>query len=416
MYGVTLTDLGLPTVGTRSVAGNPDNAAGLTGRLVSLRLVLGVATALMIGLAALALPRPTEVKLLLGIYAVAVIAQTLLLEWLFFGVEQMGIVSASRVVAHLTYYGLALLFVRGPQSILLVPLAFVAGTLLAVLVLVAVYCRRFGRLRLRFIPEDWLGLLRQAWPVGAAGVFTQIHVNFGLIGLGLLRSDAETGLYSAAFRLVFFLLTLDRVCYTVFFPVVSRVWANVPDRLPVLTGTALRLILAISLPLGAGLILLARPILVAVFGQNYAEATTALRLLALFVPISMLSSIAGYTLIAAGRERRFLRNVLVGTCVSVLAGLAGILLLGVGGAAVAVVAGEAVILVLLAADFLQVVRPTLNRRLAAPVVGTAAVVLVCLLFGRLGLVATILTAVAVYGVLLTVLGGVTLRDLGVVRR
>lgn len=415
MYGVILTDFGLLTMGTRSVAGSPETAAGLAGRLVPLRLVLGLAAAVLIGLVAVALPRPAEVKLLLVLYALAAVAQTLLLEWFFFGAEQMGAVSASRVVAHLSYYGLVLILVRGPQNILMVPLAFSAGTLLAVLVLLVLYRRRFGRLRPRLAPGDWPALVRLAWPVGAAGVFTQVHVNFGLVGLGLLRTDAETGLYSSAFRLVFFLLALDRVFYTVFFPVVSRVWAGSPDRLPALTGTALRLILAVSLPLGAGLALLARPILGAVFGPGYAEAGPALQMLALFLPVSMLNSMAGYTLIAAGKERRFLRNVLLGTCVSVVAGLAGIALLGVCGAAIAVVAGEAAILILMAADFLRVVHPRLDRRLGAPVFATAAMVPVCLLLGRFGLLVSILAGAGVYAALLVALGGVTLRDLGMVR-
>ncbi|MEO0078760.1 MAG: oligosaccharide flippase family protein, partial [candidate division WOR-3 bacterium] len=293
-YGVILTDFGLLTVGTRAVASDPREASKTLGRILPIRLILGLASALFIVVFAVVLPRPVGVRSLLAVYAGAVVAQALLLEWFFFGSEQMGVVASARILMHLSYYVLVLLLVRGPQDILSVPFGFIGSTLLAVLLLFISYRSRFGRPSLRFVRAEWVNVIRQAWPIGAAGVFTQMHVNFGPVGLGLLRSDSETGLYSAAFRLVFFLLALDRVFHTVFFPVVSRIWVNRPDRVSELIGTALRLILVVSLPLSTGLALLARPTLAAVFGPNYVTAASALRLLVPFVPVSMLSSMAGY--------------------------------------------------------------------------------------------------------------------------
>jgi len=61
------------------------------------------------------------------------------------------------------------------------------------------------------------------------------------------------------------------------------------------------------------------------------------------------------------------------------------------------------------------VHPRLDRRLGAPVFATAAMVPVCLLLGRFGLLVSILAGAGVYAALLVALGGVTLRDLGMVR-
>jgi O-antigen/teichoic acid export membrane protein len=299
--------------------------------------------------------------------------------------------------------------------VLLVPGSLVAATLAGAAVLLVFHGVRLEGLHLRFDVRHWLDLVRAAWPVGAAGVATQVHVNFGLVGLGLLRTDAETGLYSAAYRLVFFLLMLDRVFYTVFFPVVSRVLARLPDKLPELTGVVIRLVLSVALPLSTGLALLARPVLDAVFGSGYAAAAPALRVLAWFLLASMLDSVAGYTLIAAGSERRFMRNAVLGSCTSVGLGLVGIITLGATGAAIGTLCGEAVILLLMARDFLRLVRPRLEWRSAAPLVAAGAMVPVCLLLARYPLVVPVAAAAAVYAGLLLVLRGVTLQDLGMVR-
>jgi O-antigen/teichoic acid export membrane protein len=415
MYGAVLTDFGLLTTATRSVARDRAGAAALAGTVLPLRATLALAVTALVVLLALALPRPAGVRWLLVIYAFVTAAQSLLLEWLFFGMENTGAVAASRAATASTFFGLVLLLVRTPGQVLLVPVSLFVATLMGAAMLFVLYGSWFGCLRLRFDPRQWLALARAAWPIGTAGVATQVHVNFGLVGLGLLRTDTETGLYSAAFRLVFFLLMLDRVFYTVFLPVVTRVQAQQQERLPELAGTVVRLILCVALPLCAGLGLLARPVLAAVFGPGYEASAPTLQVLAWFLPASMLNSLASYTLVAAGLERKFMRNALLGSLVSVVFGLVGITALGVLGAAVGVLCGEVTVLLLMSVDFLCLVRPKFELRTAAPLVAAAAIVPVCLLLSPYPLGIPVAASVVVYTGLLLVLRGITAQDLGLVR-
>ena len=61
-YGVVLTDIGLVTVGTRSVARDRSAVPSMVGTVVPLRLVLGLAAGLVMVLIALVLPKPAAVK------------------------------------------------------------------------------------------------------------------------------------------------------------------------------------------------------------------------------------------------------------------------------------------------------------------------------------------------------------------
>lgn len=276
-YGVVSTDLGLVTIGTRSVARDRSQAGDLVGSILPLRLLLGLVAAAMMVLIAVVLPKPASVKWLLGLYSLAVIAQSILIEWVFFGSERMGFVSASRVVTNCAYFALTLVLVRDSGAILLVPVAFTIATLLGVLVLFASFLPRFGLPRLRSGHLRWRELIKSAWPIGAASLLTQLHVNLGLVLLGLIATFQQTGVYNSAFRLVFFLMTIDRVFYTVFFPVVSRFVKDRPDRLPELVGTAARIILAVSIPFSVGAVILAPALLAAAFGPEYAVAFPILR-------------------------------------------------------------------------------------------------------------------------------------------
>jgi len=351
----------------------------------------------------------------LVLYAGAVIIQSVLFEWVFIGAEQMGYVSLSRVVTNCACFGLVLALVKSSANVLLVPVAFGLATLLGAVVLLFGYAPRFGLPRLHLGPTRWRELLRSAWPIGASSLLTQLHVNLGLVLLGLTATFQQTGIYNSAYRLVFFLMTLDRVFYTVFFPVVSRFIKDQPNRLPELVGTAARVILVLSIPFCVGGFLLARPILGAIFSSEYAGAFPVLRILVWFLPLSMLTSLAGYTLLAAGDERRFLRNTAIGVGAAVVFNLVAVPLAGSTGAALAMVAGEAVLLVLMGNGLLQIVKPRLGLRTLSPLAASLAMGVVVYLLRGMSLVGCIGFGALTYSVLLLLLKGVTPEDIGLAR-
>jgi O-antigen/teichoic acid export membrane protein len=414
-YGVVLTDLGLVTVGTRSVAQDRTAAAGLAGDLAPLRILLGLAAAVVMLLVALVLPKPATVKWLLLLYAGVVLVQSAMLEWVFIGSEKMGFVSLSRVVTNCAYFGMVLALVGNTGSILRVPVAFGAATVLGGLILLSAYVAGYGLPRLRLRKARWRELLRAAWPIGASSLLTQLHANLGLVMLGLIATFQQTGIYNSAYRLVFFLMTLDRVFYTVFFPVVARFIENQPDRLAELVGTAVRMILALSIPLCVGASILARPILEAVFAAEYSGAVPVLQVLVWFLPLSMFNSLAGYTLLAAGRDRQFLKCTAAGVAVAVLFNLAAVPLAGAAGAAVAIVAGEAFLLVLMGRCLLRMVTPRLEPRTLAPLAAAAGMAIVVCLLRNMNLFGCIGLGLLTYLVLLLLLRGITAEDIGLTR-
>ncbi|HTW90541.1 MAG TPA: flippase [bacterium] len=411
-YGAVFSDLGLATVGTRSVAQDRSTAGELVGSVVPLRLLLSVIAAAVMGLVALVLPKPASVRWLLVLFAAGVIIQSLLFEWVFIGAEKMGFVSVSRVVTDCAYFGIALVLVRNSSDLLLVPVAFGLATFLGGLVLFLSYVPRFGLPRFRIVSYRWRELLKSAWPIGASSILTQVHVNLGLILLGLIATFQQTGIYNSAYRLVFFLMTLDRIFYTAFFPVVARFIKDQPGRLPELIGTAARLILAVSTPFCVGAVVLARPILGAVFSSEYVAAFAVLRIMVWFLPLSMFSSLAGYTLLAAGGERRFLRNTAIGVGAAVVFNLVAIPLSGSMGAALAIVAGEVVLLGLMGRDLLKLTKPSFDLRALAPVAAVVPMTVVIYLLRHMNLVGCIGFGALTYSVFILLLRGITAEDIG----
>ncbi|MBN2536831.1 flippase [candidate division WOR-3 bacterium] len=368
-WGLIASRFGLLTVGVREAARDRESVPRLAGNIIALRLLLAAAAVAGIAVFALLVPKPATVKWLLVLFGLSVPVQALLLEWVFTGTERMQYVATARIVNNLVYFVLVLVLVRGPDGLLFVPVSFAAAAGASVLLLLVVHAREFGWPRPGLDRRLARELLAGAWPVGLAAVLTQFHVGFGVVALSLLRGDRAAGLFNAAFRVVFVLLMADRVLQAVFLPVISRQFHNGPARLAATTGAALRIIVALALPVVIAGSLLARPGLVFLFGAEFASAAPVLNVLVWFFPLSLLTTLTGYLLLAARRERRFCLNTGIGVAAGLGLSLAGVLSWGPVGAAAGAVAGELVLLVLMGAASRRETKPGVEPRILGAVAG-----------------------------------------------
>ncbi|MCX6136567.1 MAG: oligosaccharide flippase family protein, partial [Ignavibacteriales bacterium] len=142
-------------------------------------------------------------------------------------------------------------------------------------------------------------------PVGYGSLLSQIVLSLPIILLGLFASVRNVGDFSAAWKITFFLLAVDRAVYLLFYPLVARTFAERPDALPVLLNRILRYTMLALVPLSIGLAVTSRPLVLFVFGDGFSSAAPMLHLLSLYFFFTVLNSIFGYALIAVGGEKRY---------------------------------------------------------------------------------------------------------------
>jgi len=414
-YGVIVTKFGLLTVGIREVAGDRDSLYRLVDNMLPLRFLLGLLACIGIVAFAFLARHDSQSRLLLALFGSGVIIQTLLLEWVFNGIERMEYVALAHVLTNATYLGLIGFLVRSPASLLVVPLAFAAGTLVAALVLLVAYARGHGWPRPRFDREVWMRLGTSSWPLGIASVLNQFYVNFGIVGLALLRTDSEAGEFTAAHRLLFFLLMTDRILQAVFLPVISRNLKAAQHMVPELAGAAIRVALGLSLPVCAAVVLLAGPVTGLVFGPQYQAAVRPLTVLVWFFPLSLLSTVFGYALVAACRELEFLRNNAIAVGVALAFSLIAIPRAGVMGAAWAMLAGEGVMLGLMLSGGTRLLKPRLEWRLTMPFAASLLLAVIVLALRNWNWPAAAVAGSLAAAGLLFATGSLTAKDLGLVR-
>ena len=277
---------------------------------------------------------------------------------------------------------------------------YAAGTLVAIWLALALLARRVTRPRVETDVRSWWPLMRMAAPLGIAGVFITVLLRVDTAMLAFYKSDAVVGDYGAAYRLFEATLLVSWSVNAAVYPVFSRLTRASEPPVAFVYERALKLVVAPTLPLAAGAIVLGGPLAQALYGHDFGAAGSALAYLGPAVVLYPLAHIAGSLLVAQNRQA--VLAVVLGFVAleNVLANLVLIPLFSLEGAA----AGASISQALLAAPLLilawRTVGPVdVQRIVTGPALAAAAATLVMLALRDSLVVAAVAAGVA-YVVLL----------------
>lgn len=220
---------------------------------------------------------------------------------------------------------------------------------------------RAARLVVRRGPElrPWTAL-RRAAPLGAMALATLVYYRSGTIALSVFSTPAETARFAAASTLAWGLLCVGNAVTTGLLPRLAHA-GDAAERAAV-TRRALVWMTALAILLAALVALLARPLLVLVFGARYGDAADLLALLAAATALIAPAGILGTALVAVGRLRPLGIQVGASLAVNLLALVVLVPRFGAVGAVVATLACETVAAMILARAALRALPELTARR------------------------------------------------------
>jgi O-antigen/teichoic acid export membrane protein len=149
----------------------------------------------------------------------------------------------------------------------------------------------------------WRPLMVAAVPLGVASVAGLVLFRVDTVMLAAFKPASVVGNYGAAYRLLESTFFLSWAVAAAVFPVFSRLSRDTEPPVRLLFQKSLKLLIAFTLPLAAGAAILAAPLIHALYGTQYSDAVTPLRLLAPTLALYPLSFIAGQLLVSQGRQR-----------------------------------------------------------------------------------------------------------------
>jgi O-antigen/teichoic acid export membrane protein len=146
--------------------------------------------------------------------------------------------------------------------------------------------------------------IRDSAAYTAAMLFSLLYFKSDIVLLKYLAGEAAAGQYTPVQRLMEPLLMVAALWGTALFPALCRMAHREDADMAQLQASNLRLSLLVSVPMAAGLVLLAEPIVRLLTGDAaaYAGAVVLLRWMALVTPLFYWNSLGQEALYAAGRR------------------------------------------------------------------------------------------------------------------
>jgi PST family polysaccharide transporter len=340
----TLMDFGLHQVTIRAVARDRSRAADLLKHTLAIKLVwAGGTLALLVATATILRPQ-ADVRFACYLIGGSLVFRSYMLtiRGVLQGLERFGWDSIVLILDRglLLACGVGALWTGAGLRGLTI--AFVVARGIAFLAAAGLTHVQLGGLGLRYDREVWRDLHATALPLGFFLIVLNLYQYIDSVMLGAMRTDAETGLYGAAFKIYEGFTYAPLAISSVLTPRLSHLFVRdrVSHRRLFAVGVAGSAALGIAVAIVG--FALATPILVMLFGRDFAAATPSFRILCAGLPVVFVIWILHAAAISVDRERLLLRTGLIGLAVNVGLNVYAIPHYAGSGAALATVIGEVV--------------------------------------------------------------------------
>lgn len=155
---------------------------------------------------------------------------------------------------------------------------------------------------LRFDRQLAAWMLRASLPYLMSGIFLVVYMQIDIVIISLLVNEKTVGWYGAADNLFGTFLFIPAVFMKAVFPALSRLYTNDPEALPRLMQRSFNLLLLLSVPIGLGLLVLADPIVLLLFGHDFAGSGPVLAIFGIVLILTYQNILLGKFLISIDRQ------------------------------------------------------------------------------------------------------------------
>ncbi len=145
------------------------------------------------------------------------------------------------------------------------------------------------------------------WPTAATVIFNAFYLQGDRVILPLYVSQTDVGLYGAAYRVLDIITQSAGMIMGIMMPLVAFAWSrNLTEEFKKRYQTSLDLVALFLMPMMAGIMVLANPIMILIGGQEFIGSGRILQFLSLAILGIAFGNIFGYIALAIDRQKQAL--------------------------------------------------------------------------------------------------------------
>lgn len=321
LFGI-LVDFGLYMVLIKRISDPEANEEQLVNNIFTLRLISAVIFLGIAPIITLFIPSyPPIVRMGIALTSFSFLFITLiqLLTTVFQKHIATGKIAVAELIGRVVLLGATILFIVQGQNLLYLLLAVVLGSAIN-FAMVFAFVQTYVRLRLRFDWSVWKEVMWEAWPIALSISLNLIYFKADTFILSLFRPASEVGIYGAPYKVLEVLITFPTMFVGLVLPLLAKEYlSRHEDRFRSMLQQSFEVLAMFAVPLIAGGMVLAEPIMLLVGGEAFRASAPVLRLLIWPVGIIFCGTLFGHLIVVIQKQRQMLWGYLFVAVTSLLA-------------------------------------------------------------------------------------------------
>lgn len=335
---------GFDVFGTREIARDHDKVQDLANNVLTMRLFLAVLGFGIYTVVITWIDKPTAFKAVLIVQGISLFASAISLDWVYQGVERMGVIATRQVLTSLLGLLTVFILVRKPEDVIWAAVASSGSLLLNALWMIVKYLQDFKVFKFKF---NWLlcrKIIQDTLPITVSTFMITVYYSMDTVMLGFMRSEQEVGWYTAAYKFLNLAVVPLGIIVQAFLPTLSNAYGSqalMKQRATILA----KILLIIGVPISATGVVFAQDFIELIYGNSYLQASTALTLLMANACLIYSNTVYGNPLVAWNQQKKQMYVILAGGATNIALNFLLIPEYGIEGAAIATLLSEAIVLI-----------------------------------------------------------------------
>lgn len=325
-YFQFFTDYGFNLSATRELAICRDDNQKISqifSSVMFIKLCLCILSFIILLLIVMFIPKFSEDSYVYILTFGMVIGYMLFPTWLFQGLEYMRYTSILNIIGKIVFTVLIFIFIHDTTDYMLVPLINSLGYILVGILGIYIALTKFNiKITIPSI-RDIKYHLREGWYVFISTIAINMYTTTNTFLLGLLTNNTLVGYYSIAEKIILAVNGLLNPISQALYPFISRtVKTDDKTRSIEFIRKITKIMTLVGIVLSAGLFIFAKPIILLLFGQSYANSVIILQIISI-VPLAVsLSTVFGVeTMLTFNYKKAFTSIVMIGGIIDIVLGI-----------------------------------------------------------------------------------------------
>lgn len=248
--------------------------------------------------------------------------------------EKMEYETLAKIIAGVAMLGAGLILFNKNTTPHTITIVYFIGSLMGTVAIIWMLRKKihfsFSAVRFSLIRK----IIVITFPFAFVSLLVSIITNIDTYMLGIWRTSAEIGIYSAAQRLYQFPLAIPALLSMAMFPMLARFSISESTKLKNVLEKTLSAIILLAIPIAFGGVILAKKIVIIFLGIEYLRAASVLQILMITTLITFPSIILSSAIFAVNEQKIFFKASGIGALINILLNLFLIPLWGAIGAAI----------------------------------------------------------------------------------